>query len=354
METELEPKNQASLLTMLIIVLGIMGLFFTMISSFIISVIMGAILAIILKPFYKRLRARRLSSRWSGAILTLLLTLLILGPLLSFTITAVNQGVVIGEKLSKSENLTYEALSEKISAVPMSETLIGDQAAVEGKIRNGVKNGAAAVTAGILQFLSHLPDFLLHMILALIACYVFLIQGETLIKWTFAKIPLDQEVEQNIKISFASSASSVVLSVLAAAATQTVILLMGFLILGIPGAIFAAGATFIFALIPIVSSSPVWLSGALYLYLQGSVSKMFIMLGIGILTAVAENLVRPMVLKGSANMHPLLSLISIFGGLQMFGLFGVLIGPIIAALLVSLLEIWPVVARKSGVRFGGA
>jgi predicted PurR-regulated permease PerM len=58
-----------------------------------------------------------------------------------------------------------------------------------------------------------------------------------------------------------------------------------------------------------------------------------------------------MILKGRGEMNPLISLVAIFGGLQMFGLFGVFIGPIMLAVVVSLLQIWPRVAKSFGLRF---
>ncbi|MEO5968533.1 MAG: AI-2E family transporter, partial [Bdellovibrionia bacterium] len=107
--------------------------------------------------------------------------------------------------------------------------------------------------------------------------------------------------------------------------------------------------TFIFAWIPIVGSSPVWLVGALYLYLKGSIAKTILMIVFGLITGVVDNIVRPMVLKGRGEMHPFVSLVAIIGGVGTFGIMGVFIGPILMAVLISLLQIWPAVGSRFGL-----
>jgi predicted PurR-regulated permease PerM len=77
------------------------------------------------------------------------------------------------------------------------------------------------------------------------------------------------------------------------------------------------------------------------------------MVGFGVVTGLDDNFVRPIVLKGRGEMHPLVSLVAIFGGLQMFGFFGVFFGPIVAAVVITLLQVWPIVGRRWGLQVGG-
>ena len=138
---------------------------------------------------------------------------------------------------------------------------------------------------------------------------------------------------------------------MAAAATQAGIMLLAFGILSIPAAFLAGGATFIFAWVPLLGSFPVWGSGILYLVMQGSYIKAIVLLGIGAFTSIIDNFVRPLVLKGRSEMHPMVSLIAIFGGIEMFGVIGVFLGPILIAVLLALLKIWPVIGQESGLEF---
>jgi len=108
-----------------------------------------------------------------------------------------------------------------------------------------------------------------------------------------------------------------------AAATQAALITLAFLLFGVPSAFLAGGATFIFAWIPLVGSVPVLASGLAYLIFKGAYVQAILLSTVGILTGIADNIVRPIVLGGRGEMHPMVSIVSIFGGIQMFGVFGV-------------------------------
>src|SRR5690606_4955450 len=104
--------------------------------------------------------------------------------------------------------------------------------------------------------------------------------------------------------------------------------------------------TFVLTWIPLVGSTPVWLVGSVYLWINAGVSRVLAMVVFGMVCGISDNLVRPWVLKGRGDMHPLVSLVSIFGGIKLFGIFGVFFGPILAAAFLSLAQVWPVVAGR--------
>ena len=73
------------------------------------------------------------------------------------------------------------------------------------------------------------------------------------------------------------------------------------------------------------------------------------MIGCGVAAGVVDNLVRPLVLKGRGDLHPLIGLVAIIAGIDMFGILGLFVGPLLAAVLISLLELWPEIGARFGV-----
>jgi predicted PurR-regulated permease PerM len=73
------------------------------------------------------------------------------------------------------------------------------------------------------------------------------------------------------------------------------------------------------------------------------------MVAFGLMAGLVDNFVRPLVLKGRSKMHPLVSLVAIFGGIEMFGILGIFLGPILAAVLIALLQLWPEVGQRFGL-----
>jgi predicted PurR-regulated permease PerM len=78
------------------------------------------------------------------------------------------------------------------------------------------------------------------------------------------------------------------LSTLVAASVQAVMMLAGFLVLGIPGAVLAAGATFVFAWIPLLGSTPVAIAGAIYLYSQGDIGRLIALIVLAVVVCLLE------------------------------------------------------------------
>jgi predicted PurR-regulated permease PerM len=312
-----------------------------MLKEYLIAMIMGIILTLMVAPVHRFFLARKFKPTAAAATVTLLVTLVLIGPGLTFAGIAARQGVSFVEWMAKQEEFNLEGVTSWLNQrLPASFQIELDE-----ELRQQVKTSATAVgksaTNFVLGLARQIPEAVMQIFIILLTCFFVLADGNALIRWISDKIPIASELRQTLAGAFQNTAISVVWASMVAAATQAVLMFAGFMILGIPAAFLAGGSTFIFAFIPVLGSGPVVIAGCIYLYLQGSVMKMFVLIGIGVLTGLADNIVRPVVLKGRGEMHPFISFIAIFGGLEMFGFFGVFLGPIIAAVLISMIQVWP-------------
>jgi predicted PurR-regulated permease PerM len=310
---------------------------------------MGGILALLSHPLYQRLQKRKVPPKVASLLITIAIFILVIGPISLFVIQAVRQGVSIGQALAKNDDISFQALMDRIAHWRLVEAVVGDSAAFELQARSAVQSLGKGATTVILGLVADTPKILFQLALAAISLFFLLIDGRTFLDWITDKTPLDSDVRAKLVDSFQSTTVSVIWATLAAAAAQSSVILFSFLILRIPAAFLATGATFVFAWIPVIGSAPVWISGALYLYLKGAIVRCFAMIGLGLITGVVDNFVRPLVLRGRGGMHPLVSLIAIFGGIRMFGFAGVFLGPIVVAVMTALLQTWPTVAKRFGL-----
>ncbi len=108
-----------------------------------------------------------------------------------------------------------------------------------------------------------------------------------------------------------------------------------------PNALFW-GTVMVFAsVVPMVGTALVWLPGGLYLLLLGHTwGALGMMVWCALAGLVCDNLLRPRLIGGQANLHPLLTFFSVLGGLSLFGMAGLILGPLILAVLLSLLNIY--------------
>ncbi|MGK5085515.1 AI-2E family transporter [Bdellovibrionota bacterium FG-1] len=342
-------KKNENLRTFLLLLCGILLLAVYVVGPFLLSLLMGGMLAVLSYPVYLSLRRHRLGPKIASGLVTFGIVLLLAGPMSIFMALAIKQAVGVGTYLSTQETFSLQALIQKFSHWAPVDALVDNAAALERQIQAGLQAATKSASAGLVGALGGIPNVGLQIVLAGVACFFFLIDGGQFLRWSGAKIPLDSDVRRRVVIAVHDTTISVIWATVAAATAQSVLMLLGFLLLGVPGAFFAAGATFVFAWIPIVGSFPVWFAGSIYLYLQPAFGKLIVMVLLGLFTGVIDNVIRALVLKGKASMHPLVSLVAIFGAIRVLGFFGVFIGPIGAAILISLLNIWPMVAVRSGI-----
>ena len=207
-----------------------------------------------------------------------------------------------------------------------------------GEFLGRISNFLYANLAGLLKGVTNLViDFFLMLIVA----FYLLIDGRHAVDRLLALSPMPVSLNNKIKDE--------VLTTMRATLTGTVVLALlqgflggvGFWVFGVPNSPFW-GTLMVFAsVVPIVGTAMVWVPGGLYLLLVGhtgpAVGMMCWCLTAGLL---CDNFLRPKLIGGLGGLHPLLVFFAVLGGLLLFGVIGLVLGPMVLALLLSLLEVY--------------
>lgn len=336
------PTRQSHRVTFLGVLLACVAAVVWMAAPYLLALFLGGMLAMLSFPVYTWLLRKSWRPFLAASAVTTLLLVLVIAPLTGFSILAVKQGIAIGQELAGLKEFSPKAITTALSRWQLVRTVVGDASHVNAKLKSVIQATGEFTTRAVLKLGQSIPEFLLQLTMTLIAFFFFLLDGERFVRWLLGLGVLDGHVQKQLAGSFRETAISAVLAGLAASGAQAALIAAGFLVLDVPGAFLAGGATFILAWLPLLGSFPASLAGVIYLNMQDEFFKMGVMVGIGVAAGIVDNLVRPWVLKGRADMHPLVGLVAILGGIEMFGILGVFIGPILAALLISLLRIWPV------------
>jgi predicted PurR-regulated permease PerM len=138
--------------------------------------------------------------------------------------------------------------------------------------------------------------------------------------------------------SFAGMCRSVILATVVSGAMQALIYTLISFIVGANKTPMIGLTVFLASFVPLVGAAPVTFGVALYHLLVVNRVAGVILLVTAVVVSLVDNVIRPWVMKGAGNLHPLLGFIAAFGGLQMFGFLGVFLGPIIAGLFVVTVE----------------
>jgi len=334
-------SKKSSNLTLLALLAVFLGIFIAMIWPYLFALFMGMLLAILSRPLHDALVKRGLGQRTAAGLTLLVILVAIIAPVTAFAVTAIKQAIALAAYLADERGADFirQAVAA-VTALQPVQWVIANPVDLQAKGLEFAQSAGAALSRVILVQAAALPELALKVLLSLLAWFFLMFEGEGFMKWLTGKVRMDAGLKGRLTSAFRATAASTVWATSAAAAAQALVVMLGFLLLGVPGVFLAGGATFIFSWIPILGSMPVCLAAAVYLYFQGSMVKLVLMGVVAVVAGLMDNVIRPIVMKGHADMHPLLALVSIFAGIRMFGILGVIFGPIIAAMLVALLNSW--------------
>jgi predicted PurR-regulated permease PerM len=183
---------------------------------------------------------------------------------------------------------------------------------------------------------------LFNTLLFFLILYFLYKEGNHIENYLIRTLPFSKHLEQKIGLKLEEAIESVVLGNLFVSLLQGLFLYILLFLWGIPNSfLFATIATF-FSLIPVVGTSVIWLPVMVYLGLFSSSWAFAIPFGILSFSGylILENYIKPNFLDKKLNMHPFLIFLSLIGGINQFGVVGIVIGPVSLTFLLILLEFW--------------
>ncbi len=326
--------------------------FVAVLQHFLVTLMLAAVFAAILNPFYKRVVVLFRGRKRAASLVTLLLTIVIIVlPVIVLT------GVLVGQALQISQSAVpwiQERISDPSELMRRVETLPGlDRLApyrpqiltrlgeVVGTIGTFTVSKLSAVTKGTLAFA-------LQLAILLYAMYFFLINGNTVIAQILTHIPLSKKEMNLIVNRFVSVTRAALLSTLVVGVIQGILGGLGFWVVGIPGAVFWGALMVIMSMIPGIGTTLVWLPAVAYLIFSNHVTAGLILLVYcALIVGSIDNILRPRLVGKDTKLHDLVVLLSTLGGIMLMGAVGFIIGPVIAALFITVWDIYAASMRGS-------
>ncbi len=197
----------------------------------------------------------------------------------------------------------------------------------------------------LLSLTSATVGFMVRMIIGtaiLIVCvFFFLYDGPGMVRTIMALIPLDDRYEAELLMEFDRVSRAVVLATVFSAITQGAVAGLGYYVAGMPSLVFLIMITTMCAMIPFVGPAIVWIPACLYLafYENKIIAAGALALWGVLVVGTVDNFVKAGVLHGQSQLHPLLALLSVLGGVQALGPIGIVVGPMAVVLLQTSLSI---------------
>jgi predicted PurR-regulated permease PerM len=312
-----------------------LGLVFFIFLPYLDAIVLAVTLAILSNPFYRSMR--KAMPRWEGiaAFLTVMLAVVvILTPLTFFGFRIFGEAQQLYVRFASGDGGTaFTAFSKQVEQ--FAPWLKID-------ITSNTKQILGALIQNLGVIFSKLAGVIGTFFLALIALYYFLKDGAKLRRAIVQVSPLSLPHTEEILAKLGVMANSVIKGSLVIAIIQGVLVGLGFLVFGVPNPVFWGAVSIIASLIPFLGTAIVVVPAVIYLFVGGNTIPAFGLVGWGIFAVgLIDNFLRPQFIERDAKIHPFLVLLSVLGGIALFGMTGFLLGPLVLSLLLALLDIYP-------------
>jgi predicted PurR-regulated permease PerM len=190
--------------------------------------------------------------------------------------------------------------------------------------------------------LAFFGKLLFGIIIMVVALFFLLAEGARMLNAIVRVSPLEEQHVRALVAEFDRACRAIVSATLLSAVAQGLLAGIGFYFVGLESSVaLLMLLTMVLALVPFVGAIAVWLPVSLYLYFYQHNTWAAVGLAIygGVIISQVDNVIKPYVLSGQSNLHPLLALLSVLGGIQALGPIGILVGPMVVVFLQTLLKL---------------
>ncbi|MBI4149792.1 AI-2E family transporter [Candidatus Woesearchaeota archaeon] len=332
---------------------AILVLAFFVIKPYFRAILTGIVVAYIFYPVYDKLQRYLGMPNFSAFLATVLIFVLVSIPLTIF-FYSISGDITTFYLLAKQKLLSGELFGEAPCVEGFLCTLNNNIKAFLSNqqivfyVNNALTHAASFVLDYTSSIFLSIPRFVLKLFIFIFVLFYSFRDGKNVMLWLKDILPLKPHFKEDLIQRSQDVIFATVYGIIIIALVQGIVGTIGFLIFDVPSPIFLGLLLTFAALIPFVGTAIVWLPASLIVLINGYLNADSTMIGKGIglllygtfIISLVDNLIKPRVISKEAKLHPVLVIIGLFGGLRFLGPIGVIVGPLVLALLVSFIDIY--------------
>jgi predicted PurR-regulated permease PerM len=316
-------------------------LVFRIAEPFLVPLAWSAVLAIFFYPIHERIE-RKLRPTPAAALSTLGVTMLLIVPAIVVLIFATRQAIVATARIQST--LLDPNLALPMHALDWIRRKLPEEwqlADFSQPLRQAAERIAGFLAGNFAGLVKNLATFFVDLFILIFSLFFMFRDGESVVRGVRHLLPFDESIQQDMlsesrDLIFASVAVALVI-----AGMQGLLGGLAFTIGGIRTPIFWGVLIAFFSIVPVVGSALIWVPGALWLAFTGHWGRgLAVVVICGGVASVADNIVRPLLLRNRTHLNELLLFIGVLGGLGVFGLLGLVIGPTIVAAAMGVFRVY--------------
>lgn len=337
------PKSQqVRWLALLAVTAVALYLCWAMLRPFIEVLLWSVVLVVVFYPVHKRIEGRVGSPSWAAVLSCLLVIVTILVPLTLLTLAVVRELTGFAQSFQSNVEGLLDPNSPTTGPLLrwLGQYVDINQLRSQGFIAERLRNLSGTLASRTLGIVGGAVGVVVEIFFVIFTMYYLFRDGERVRVAFRAALPVDRARSGEIVKRTSEVIGASVYGVLVIATIQGALGGLAFWLLGLPSPLLWGVLMIFLSMIPLAGAFIVWVPAAVYLGLTGEVGKAVMLTVWGALViGSVDNFLRPKLVGEKTRLHELLIFFSVLGGLQVFGVLGLVLGPVIVAVTLALLEI---------------
>ncbi|MDP2909060.1 MAG: AI-2E family transporter [Nanoarchaeota archaeon] len=311
--------------SLILFFLVIIALSIYLLLPFLTELVAVAVITYVFYPLFKKLNKHIKNRSLCSLVMVLIILLIIIIPLFlivnALFIEAVNfyQGF---------RSLNLAPLSNLIS------NIAGETIDIQGYAQELADTIVSFIVRSASDFFFSLPQKLIVLFVTVFVMYYFFKDGDKIVDFLEKVSPIHKDHKSELLAEFNKVVYAILYGVLVTAAIQGIVGTIGLVVFDVPSPIIWGSIMILTAIIPFVGTWLIWLPASLFKIFNGDLFNGFGLLIYGaLIVSTIDNLIKPKLISQKSQIHPILIILGVFGGLKAFGLIGVMIGPLLLGTL---------------------
>lgn len=331
--------------TLLLLALVFSALFVAMIRQFLIVILLAGLFSAMFQPLFRWFERQLKGRRNIASLLTLLtICLIVILPLFLLFGIVTAQAITIGNTVGPWVSRQIEQpsrITDFFKSLPFYDYLGQYQGPLFQKAGQLVGRISSFLIENLAQFTRSTITVIFLFFVFLYTMFFFLKDGRLLLERILFYLPLSPQNEERLLERFTSVSRATIKGTLIIGVIQGGLAGLAFWGVGIDGSVFWGTVMTFLSVIPAVGSALVWVPAVIILAAMGNILRAILLLAFcALLVGSVDNLLRPKMVGRDTQMHELFIFFGTLGGISFFGILGFIIGPIVAAVFVTIWEIY--------------
>jgi len=326
-------KNYFQKVVSLIILAVLFVLAFILLKPILLAIIFGIILAFLFSPLYDKLNNKIKRKDLSATIITVALIIIIVVLLWYITPVVVDQSIKF---YMSSQSIDFVTPLKKIFPQTFSSEQFAQQ--IGSVLHSSVTKATNSLMNAFSDAVMNAAMVILKLVIVFFIFYFVLRDKDKLLSYLRSLSPFSKTMERSLFSSSKQITLSVLYGQVVLGIVEGLVASVGYFVFGVNNAVLLTLLSVFTGILPIIGTAIVWGPVSIFLLIEGNVLAALGVIIFGILSWLINNLVKPVFISRRTKLNSAIILVAMVGGLLVFGLLGLILGPLIISYLIILLE----------------